>query len=113
MRSQARTWIIAALVVATLISISIPFRYLASPMWQVWVVDETGAPIEGMTVCRVYQSYSTEAREHEDSQTTDNCGHATFAAQWSSATASQRRSHLGLLRCLGTPECNSDNRAEK
>jgi hypothetical protein len=92
-----RNRIIAALVVALLI----PIPYLASPMWQVSVVDESGAPIEGMTVRRVYQNYSTEAANHEDNQTTDKHGHAVFAAKWSSATIARRCVFTGLSALAG------------
>jgi hypothetical protein len=84
-RRGNRIWIIAALVVALLI----PIPYLASPVWQVAVVDEAGV-VEGMTVRRVYQNYSTEAEGHEDDQTTDRQGRATFAAKWSSASIARR-----------------------
>jgi hypothetical protein len=87
-RSRTRSWIIAGLLTVLLVSIPIP--YLASPRWQVWVVDQTGAPVEGMTVRRIYQNYSTEAKGHENDQITDINGQAAFAAQWSSASIVRR-----------------------
>jgi hypothetical protein len=66
-------------IIATLaVVLLIPIPYRASPMWQVTVVDESGAPVEGMTVRRVYQNCSTETASHEDDQTTDKQGHAAF-----------------------------------
>lgn len=81
MRKGKPIWILATLVGALLV----PFPYLASPMWRVVVVDEAGAPLEGITVRRVYQNYSTEAKGHENDQTTDKQGRAAFAEKWSSA----------------------------
>jgi hypothetical protein len=68
----------------------IPFPYLAAPRWDVWVVDEAGAPIDGMTVRRVYRSYSTESEEHTEDQVTDKRGYAAFPVRWSSASTPQR-----------------------
>jgi hypothetical protein len=85
-RKGTRIWIVASLVVVLLI----PIPYLASPMWEVSVVDESGAPVEGVTVRRVYKNYSTEAAGHEDDQTTDKRGHAAFTAKWNSATIARR-----------------------
>lgn len=68
----------------------IPIPYLASPRWEVWVVTESGAPIEGMTVRRVYQNYSTEIEGHEEDQITDKQGYASFPPRWSSASTVRR-----------------------
>jgi hypothetical protein len=76
----------AALAVVALI----PIPYLAAPTWQVWVVDEAGVPIEGMTVRRVYQNYSTERQDHTEDQITDKRGYAAFPARRSSASTVRR-----------------------
>jgi hypothetical protein len=66
-RAIARTRIVGAAFVAIAL---IPIPYLASPRWQVWVVDGSSAPVEGMTVRMVYQNYSTEAEGPEEDQNT-------------------------------------------
>jgi len=76
----------AALAVVALI----PIPYLAAPTWQVWVVDEAGVPIEGMTVRRVYQNYSTESEDHTEDQITDKQGYAAFPARRSSVSTVRR-----------------------
>ena len=45
-----------------------------SPEWEVWVVDQAGQPIEGMTVRMTYQNYSAEIESHPDDRTTDAKG---------------------------------------
>jgi hypothetical protein len=45
------------------------------------VVDETGKPVEGMTVRESWQNYSVEESGHEADRLSDANGHATFAAQ--------------------------------
>jgi hypothetical protein len=86
-RAKTRMWIIVGVcAVAALV----PIPYLAAPKWQVWVVDGFGAPVEGMTVRRVYQNYSTEGEGHEEDQTTDKQGHASFSPRWSSASVTRR-----------------------
>ena len=64
----------------------IPIGYLASPKWDVFVVDDGGHPLEGMTVRSTYQNYSTETNGHEEDQQTDKSGHASFQAHQSSAS---------------------------
>jgi hypothetical protein len=59
-------------------------------MWQVWVVDSSGSPVECITVRLVYRNYSAEAADHEENQSTDKQGYAAFPARWSSASAARR-----------------------
>ena len=56
----------------------IPIPYLASPKWDVLVVDDASSPIEGMTVRSTYQDYSTETNGHEEDKQTYKNGHASF-----------------------------------
>jgi hypothetical protein len=90
-RNRTRFWLIGAGLAAVTL---IPIPYLASPRWEVWVVSESGAAVEGVTVRRVYQNYSTEARSHEEDRVTDQHGYASFPPRWSSAS--------GARRCLFT-----------
>jgi hypothetical protein len=86
-RAITRTGIVGAAFAAIAL---IPIPYLASPRWQVWVVDGSGAPVEGMTVRLVYQNYSTEAEGHEEDQTTGKQGYVALPAHRSSASVTRR-----------------------
>lgn len=46
--------------------------------------------MEGMTVRRDYQNYSTELEGHVEVQTTDPQGHALFPERWASASTFSR-----------------------
>jgi hypothetical protein len=85
-RTKLRVLLVIPLIAATLI----PVPYLAAPRWDVTVVDESASPIEGMTVTRVYQNYSTERRGHEEDQITDRQGRTSFPPRWSSASVARR-----------------------
>lgn len=80
-------WLVGA---ALACAVSIPLPYLASPSWAIVVVDDSGSPIEGMTVRRVYQNYSTEGEDHSEDQLTDKQGYASFPARWSSSSIARR-----------------------
>ena len=67
-RAITRTWIAGVAFVAVAL---IPIPYLAAPRWQVWVVDDSGAPLEGMTIRLVYQNSSAEAEGHEENRSSD------------------------------------------
>ena len=89
MTVRARTLI--CLVGAVLAAAAlIPIPYLAAPKWEVWVLDEAGVPIEGITVRRVYQNYSTEREDHEEDQVTDKQGYASFPERRTSASSARR-----------------------
>ncbi len=75
-----------AAAVVLLVGVSYPVPFTAAPAWDVCVVDETGAPIEGMTVRLSYQNYSTESKGHELDATTDSRGHVQFPLRRSSAS---------------------------
>lgn len=62
-----------------LVGTSYPVSYTAAPAWEVLVVDEAGAPIEGMTVRLSYQNYSTESKGHELDAISDSRGRVQFA----------------------------------
>jgi hypothetical protein len=79
----------------------VPIPYLASPQWEVLVVDGSGKPIENMTVRSVYQNYSTENAGHEEDQQTDKSGYASFPAHWSSSSAARRGVFTLLLAMAG------------
>ena len=84
MRVTTTAKLASALVM--LVGVSYPVPYTAAPKWEVWVVDETGAPIGGMTVRLSYRNYSTESEGHELDATTDSLGYSHFPMQRSSAS---------------------------
>lgn len=68
----------------------IPFRSLDCPFWDVWVVDEFGRPVPGITLRLSYRDYSAEAETHEVSITADRNGHAGFLSRTLSASLMRR-----------------------
>jgi hypothetical protein len=62
-----------------------PWRYLAFPRWEVWVIDNGGNPVPGICARLVYVNYSTENQGHEITLTTDENVHALFAPQYERA----------------------------
>lgn len=56
-----------------------PVRTVQSPFWEVWVVDEKGQPIEGITVVLSYHNYSAESEGHSEQKQTDAGGYVVFA----------------------------------
>ena len=57
----------------------IPLRSLGCPAWDVWVVDQNGRPVSGVTVRLTYQNYSAELRSLEVDAITDAHGHVRFS----------------------------------
>ena len=68
----------------------IPIPYLASPEWHVNVVDERGAPIDGMTVRLSWTNYSAEWNGHEEDRATDANGCVAFPPHRGWASSLQR-----------------------
>ena len=85
----ARRVLLIIVALALLLSF-IPFKSLNCPDWDVWVVDQAGQPVAGMTVRLSYRNYSAEDISHEADQITDQRGHASFGAQMLSATVARR-----------------------
>jgi len=82
---------------AVLVVISLtPIPYLASPDWQVWVVDESGSPVPDALVRLEYQNYSVEMSEHEEDRVADSQGYAHFPEHRRSASIIQRCWYSGL-----------------
>ncbi len=87
MLARSTVWIIAALAVGT---IFIPLRSLDCPAWDVWVTDQSGQPVSGITVRLTYRNYSAEQESHEIDATTNAHGHVAFKAQTLSASLGRR-----------------------
>lgn len=67
----------------------VPVPYLASPDWEVWVVDQGGNPVHGI-VRLEYENYSVEATGHEEDLVTDDAGYAHFQPHRASASFLRR-----------------------
>jgi hypothetical protein len=67
-----------------------------SPIWDVWVLDQSGQPLQGMTVRLSYQNYSAESESHEEDLQTDANGHVVFHPQ--SLRASRITRALAMAR---------------
>jgi hypothetical protein len=89
MSAQKVVWTFVAAVIVVGIAL-IPLRSLDSPAWDVWVTDQSGHPISGLTVRLTYQNYSAEDKSHETDATTDASGHAAFSAQTLRASVARR-----------------------
>jgi hypothetical protein len=68
----------------------IPARSLNSPAWDVWVTDESGQRVLGVTVRLTFRNYSAEHDSHEIDAITDEQGHVAFGAQTLSASIGHR-----------------------
>ncbi len=55
-----------------------PTTTVQCPMWKVQVVDQSGQPLQGMTVRLSYKNYSAESESHEDDLRTDASGYVLF-----------------------------------
>lgn len=78
-----------------------PRRYLASPRWEVWVVDSGGNPIPGISASLVYENYSVENQDHEITLTTDDNGYVSFQPQYKRAILLQRAFYTALSAAGG------------
>ena len=85
--------IIVALCCLVVCACCFPMPYVVCPNWEVWVVNESGAPQIGMTVRLSYQDYSREREGQQEDAITDSRGLAKRSA---SASLAQR--FFGVLR---------------
>ena len=87
MSTRSTVWIIAAFAIG---AVFVPLRSLDCPAWDVWVADQSGQPVSGLTVRLTYQNYSAEQESHEIDATTNAQGHVAFKAQTRSASLGRR-----------------------
>lgn len=87
MLARRTIWTIAA--IATGVAF-IPVKSPGCPAWDVWVTNQSGQPVSGVTVRLTYQNYSAEQESHEIDAITDVHGHAAFSAQTISASLGRR-----------------------
>ncbi len=76
-----------------------PTTTTQSPLWEVWVVDEAGQPLEGMTVTLTYQNYSAESEGHSEQKRTGPDGYVIFPQR--SLKASRLRRIVTTLQSAG------------
>lgn len=62
----------------------------ATPHWEVWVFDEQGHPLEGMTVRLSWRNYSAETADNQEDRHTDENGHVVFPASRLAASLRDR-----------------------
>jgi hypothetical protein len=76
--------------VALLLLAAIPIRSLNCPAWDVWVTDERGQALPGVTVRLTCRNYSAERDSHEMDAITDQQGHVAFSARTVSTSLGSR-----------------------
>lgn len=82
-------WVFIAIAIVVGVAF-LPLRPLECPSWDVWVTDQSGQPISGVTVRLTYRNYSAESESHEVNAMTDAQGHARFSAQTLSMSLGRR-----------------------
>ncbi len=65
-------------LIALVIFLVWPSTTAQSPLWEVWVVNEAGKPLQGITITLIYQNYSAESEGHSEQKQTDASGYAVF-----------------------------------
>jgi len=98
--SNVRRAVAAAAAVLSIVLL-FPIRYLASPRWTVWVVDDADRPVPGIFVRLTYQNYSAENRGHELTTVTDGTGHVVFPPEYRRASVLQKAFHTLLSATAG------------
>jgi hypothetical protein len=74
-----RSKYIGALIVAALFAfLAWPTATVQCPTWGVQVVDDSGHPLQGMTVRLSYKNYSGESESHHEDLQTDAKGYVLF-----------------------------------
>lgn len=84
-----RSWVLC-IAVGVGLAFLIPFRSLDCPAWDVWVTDETGKPLSGVTVRLICQNYSAERDLYRTDAVTDQNGHSAFEARKINKSLGQR-----------------------
>jgi hypothetical protein len=67
-----------------------PVATVQSPFWEVWVVNEAGQPLKGITVTLSYQNYSAESEGHLERKQTDAGGYVVFSQRTLKASRLRR-----------------------
>jgi hypothetical protein len=91
--------IIVISLVALIAFLAWPTTTAQSPFWEVWVVNEAGQPVEGMTVTLTYHNYSAEPEGHSEQKQTGADGYVVFSPR--SLKASRWRRMATTLQSAG------------
>jgi hypothetical protein len=83
-------------LVALVVFLAWPVTTVQSPYWEVWVTDEAGQSLQGMTVTVSYENYSAESEGHSEQKRTDAGGYVVFSPK--SLTASRWRRLMTLIQ---------------
>jgi hypothetical protein len=83
-------YIVAGLAAAILLAALWPISSPATPLWKIWVVDESGHPVEGALVSLSWQNYSAEDEGHEQDLRTDQNGYVAFPPKTLEASVLRR-----------------------
>jgi hypothetical protein len=75
-----RKALVSALLVL-LIILLYPFKTTTVPEWNLRILDDRGAAVQGIKVTEHWQNYLLEASGHEDQRTTNEEGHVGFPAR--------------------------------
>jgi hypothetical protein len=70
--------ILTAALVLFLVTFLYPFKTTTLPQWNLRVVDDAGAPVREINVTEHWQHYLLESTGHEEAQTTNRDGRASF-----------------------------------
>ena len=89
-KKTSRAAILRFVAVVLLIVGAWPITYLASPRWDVWVVNEDGHPLPDINVALRYVNYSAEGESHSAVLWTDGNGHVLFPEQYAKASFYRR-----------------------
>ena len=96
---QCKVFFLIIVAIALVLILAWPTTTTQSPFWEVWVVDEVGQPLEGMTVTLFYQNYSAESEGHSEQKRTDAGGYVVFPQR--SLKASRLRRIVTTLQSAG------------
>ena len=77
-------------LIALVFILAWPTTTAESPLWEVWVVNEAGQPLEGMTVTLDYENYTAESEGHLERRETDVNGYVVFPQRSLRASRFQR-----------------------
>ena len=76
---KRKLFFLLLLLTALVLILAWPTSTAEAPLWEVWVVNEAGQPLEGITVTLSYQNYSAESEGHLERKLTDASGYVVFS----------------------------------
>jgi len=94
-------------LIALVIFLAWPVTSAESPYWEVWVTNESGQPLDGMTVTLTYQNYSAESEGHSEQKQTGPDGYVVFsprslkASRWQRVVTTLHSAEAGVHASFG------------